>query len=172
MDYSNFSTLQIEINDGVALMTFVNSLSAKMKSELRDVFPVMRHDPDMRVLVMTGEGDSFMKGGDRPTETTKKIVSEMQSNPELLASFMECTRETIWNLIEFDKPLIAAVNWPAAGEGCSTALASDFIIASEKASFSDRISNLESQPATEECSSGRCSLECQKQNSICSPAIL
>ena len=102
---------------------------------MRDIFRALRHDDAIRAVLMTGGGGKFME-----TSSMKMDRNEIEARltrPDIVAKFLDISRETIWNVIEFDKPLVAAVNGIAHGEACRWALLADFVIASDQASFSD-----------------------------------
>jgi 2-(1,2-epoxy-1,2-dihydrophenyl)acetyl-CoA isomerase len=89
-------------------------------------------DESVRCLVLTGSGRAFSAGADikgrRPSsdeargERTRRVLRE-QINPAILA------------VREMPKPVIAAVNGPAVGVGCSFAVACDLVVAAESAYF-------------------------------------
>ena len=93
-------------------------------------------DPNIRAIVITGQGKAFCAGQDLKEVTT----------PELHPGFKKILEEHYNPIIEriraIEKPIIAAVNGVAAGAGANIALACDIVVASEKASFIQAFSKI------------------------------
>ena len=117
----------------------MNALRAEMKKELLALFSEIRTDPNIRALVITGEGKAFCAGGDISTLGDKQKNNEGRDRMLYSVDFIKM-------LEAFEKPVIAAVNGYAVGAGLSISLACDFIICSEKASFGSAFINLSSVP--------------------------
>ncbi|TAK54548.1 MAG: enoyl-CoA hydratase [Gammaproteobacteria bacterium] len=147
-----FKNLLLAQEDGVLVVTLnrpeiTNALVLEMIEELATLIDLIRVDPSVRVLVLTGSGKAFSAGGN---------VKSMGDSPE--DDRAHPLRRPLWNiptltpadrlgkdrltgmrvmkaLYALDKPIIAAVNGVAAGAGMDMALACDIRIASEHASF-------------------------------------
>jgi enoyl-CoA hydratase/carnithine racemase len=124
------------VNDGVATLTFnrpevMNALTFEVYAQLRDLFETLRYDDAVRVVVLTGAGDSFCSGGDVHKIIGELLKRDMQGHLE----FTRMTGAVVQNMRLLDKPIIAALNGMTAGAGAVIALASDLRIASEKARF-------------------------------------
>src|SRR5437868_7929932 len=125
-----------EVKDGVATLTLnrpevMNALTFEIYAQLRDLFSALRSDDSVRVVILTGAGDSFCSGGD-----VHKIIGELLKRD--MKEHLEFTRMTgavVRNMRLLDKPIIAALNGMTAGAGAVIALASDLRVASEKARF-------------------------------------
>ena len=110
----------------------LNALDGRMAVELRDALWRLGGDESVRCVVLTGSGRAFsagadIKGGRRGSdedrgERTRRVLRE-HINPAILA------------IREMPKPVIAAVNGPAVGVGCSFAVACDLVVAAESAYF-------------------------------------
>jgi 2-(1,2-epoxy-1,2-dihydrophenyl)acetyl-CoA isomerase len=108
----------------------LNAFDDRLAIELRDTLHRVAADDDVRCVVLTGAGRAFSAGADikAPTregdrgEATRRVLRE-QINPAVLA------------IREMPKPVIAAVNGPAVGVGCSFAVACDVVMAAESAYF-------------------------------------
>jgi len=112
-----------------------NALNDEITFELQDVLKVVAKDENVRVVVLTGAGRAFCSGQDL------KASSEQQDR-----SFME-SLHTRYNPIiramrNIPKPIICKLNGVAAGAGCSLALASDIIVASEEATMIEVFVNI------------------------------
>jgi enoyl-CoA hydratase/carnithine racemase len=125
-----------EVSDGIATLTFnrpdvLNALTFDVYAQLRDLFEALRHDDDVRVVILTGAGEGFCSGGD-----VNEIIGELLKRD--LRAHLEFTRMTgavVQNMRQLDKPILAALNGMTAGAGAVLALASDLRIASERARF-------------------------------------
>jgi len=136
MNEPAFNTLRFEgPRDGVALVTLqrperLNPISPEMFDELHALCDAVKRDRDIRVLVLTGAGRGFCSGADLSTIAAIADVS--------LPSFMEFQEHAaaaIVRLKSLSKPVIAAVNGPAAGGGLALALVADIRVAAPEARF-------------------------------------
>jgi enoyl-CoA hydratase/carnithine racemase len=112
----------------VARPKVLNALDATTMRELGDAFQMVRDDDDVRVAILTGEGDkAFVAGAD---------ITELTSLEPAAATALASRGQAVFSLIEgCGKPVIAAVNGFALGAGCELAMACSFRIASEMARF-------------------------------------
>ena len=125
-----------EVSDGVATITLnrpevMNALTFEVYAQLRDLFESLRYDDAVRVVIITGAGDSFCSGGDVHKIIGELLKRDMQGHLE----FTRMTGAVVQHMRLLDKPIIAALNGMTAGAGAVIALASDLRIASEKARF-------------------------------------
>jgi hypothetical protein len=133
------SQIRLDVEAGIATLTLDrpekrNAISDAMRTELIAALEQVAADTAVRALVLTGTGKGFCAGGD---------VAGMQRRMEAPAGavgFNGWTRQqrvhhSIALLHNMPKPVIAAVNGSANGLGADMALACDFVIASEEASF-------------------------------------
>ena len=111
----------------------LNALAPTLTAELLETLEEFGSDPEVRAIVLTGEGRGFSAGADLSTLQEPYLKGE---RPKLSFFLKEGYNKLIPLLAETPKPVIAAVNGVAAGAGVSLALACDFRIASEAASFS------------------------------------
>jgi enoyl-CoA hydratase/carnithine racemase len=122
--------------DGVASLTLnrpekVNALTFDGYRALRDTFRALAEDAAVRAVVLTGAGEGFCSGGDRG-----EIVAALaEMSADQLLAFTRLTGDVVLAMRELEKPIVAAVNGAAVGAGAVLALAADFRVASEKASF-------------------------------------
>ena len=126
----------LSVVDGVATVTLnrpdkLNALTFDVYADLRDLLAELPHRGDARVVVLTGEGRGFCSGGD-----VEEIIGELQKmEAAQLLEFTRMTGAVVKALRECPLPVIAAVNGVAAGAGSVIALASDFRLLAESASF-------------------------------------
>ncbi len=98
---------------------------------MRDLFAELPLRGDTRAVIITGEGRGFCSGGD-----VEEIIGELQKmKPAQLLEFTRMTGLMIRAIRDCPIPVIAAVNGIAAGAGSVLALASDFRLLADTASF-------------------------------------
>lgn len=109
----------------------MNATNSTLHTELTRLPGLLDRDPNARVGVITGAGRAFCVGAD---------YSDVTSEENDYANKVRMMRETVQILtfmVEMRKPLISAINGPAAGIGLAIGLMADISIANEDASFSD-----------------------------------
>lgn len=127
-------SFQYEVRERVATITLnrperLNALTFEVYRELTDTFAALRHEDEVRAVVITGAGRAFCSGGD-----VHDIIGELFSkNMEGLLEFTRMTCELIRNIRALPKPVIASLNGTTAGAGACIALASDIRFASPSA---------------------------------------
>ncbi|MGM0643620.1 MAG: enoyl-CoA hydratase/isomerase family protein [Thermodesulfobacteriota bacterium] len=129
----NFQTLILETDNHIATITFnrpkaLNAITVEVMEELDQALEQVRKDREIKVLVLTGAGDkAFIAGAD--------ISALSRMNALSGKTFSRKGQKVLSKLEGLSCPVIAAVNGYALGGGMETALACDFIYASEKAVF-------------------------------------
>ncbi|KON88649.1 enoyl-CoA hydratase [Sporosarcina globispora] len=126
-----FETVKYEVANGVAWITLnrpdkLNAFTEQLNKEVQQSIKQASGDKEVRCLVITGEGRAFCSGQDL------QGVNEDMDHGEVLRRFYN---PMVLELHKCKKPVIAAVNGVAAGAGMSLALACDFRLLSDKASF-------------------------------------
>jgi enoyl-CoA hydratase/carnithine racemase len=118
-----------------------NALGPEMYAAGVEALSAAETSPDVRSVVITGEGMVFSAGGNlQRLQANRRLPPEVQSQSiESLHSWIEAIRT-------FPKPVIAAVEGAAAGAGFSLALACDLIVAAEDAIFVMAYSNIALSP--------------------------
>jgi 2-(1,2-epoxy-1,2-dihydrophenyl)acetyl-CoA isomerase len=107
----------------------LNAMTPQMKARLVQAFGEAGHDPQVRCVVVTGNGRAFSAGGDIGSMENAGRLSD--SAERAITSAQVATA-----LLMLPKPVIAAVNGLACGSGFSLALACDILVASDAAWFS------------------------------------
>jgi 2-(1,2-epoxy-1,2-dihydrophenyl)acetyl-CoA isomerase len=109
----------------------LNAWNEQFGLDLLDgVRKVAEHD-SIRALLIIGAGRGFSSGAD----LKEQRGAQDGGMPDLSARLRETYHPIITGLREMPKPVVAAVNGPAVGIGCSLALAADLILAAESAYF-------------------------------------
>ncbi|MGH6990197.1 MAG: 2-(1,2-epoxy-1,2-dihydrophenyl)acetyl-CoA isomerase PaaG [Stellaceae bacterium] len=127
-----WKTVLFEIADGVGTLTLnrpdkLNAFNDQLHLDIADVINQVENDKNIRALVITGAGRGFCSGAD----LTQRIAPGSGAGDALDQHYHPRLRR----LKALAKPVIAAVNGPAAGAGMSLALACDIVIAAESAVF-------------------------------------
>jgi len=122
-------------DNGLATLTFnapdrLNAVSRKMIAELKDCWEKLAADGSVRAVLLTGAGRGFCAGADLSDPDRDR--SETADSGAALDKFFN---PVIRLMRSVPKPIVAAVNGPAAGVGMSFALAADIAIAGKSASF-------------------------------------
>ena len=102
-----------------------------MHRELETLFVDIDRDDDVKLAVLTGTGRAFSAGGDLDW------LLELSADPAASARTIAGDRRIQNALLGMETPIIAKVNGPAVGLGCSIALFCDIVIATPDAIFSD-----------------------------------
>ena len=111
-----------------------NALNLQINQDLKTALRYAKEDNDIRVIIITGAGKAFCAGAD---------VS-MFGTDEFKAAWAEPQKYFVGpdDFFKLYKPIIAAVNGLAVGEGMNIALVCDFIYASESAYFIEATTNM------------------------------
>ena len=110
-----------------------NALSPEIIDGLVEALLRGEQDSDVRVLVLTGSGNTFCAGGN--LKEIQKGVEQNRAPSEVIRWYKDGVHRIPLTIASLDKPLIAAVNGFALGAGCDLALMCDFRIASDSAKF-------------------------------------
>jgi len=108
-----------------------NAANEALHGELARVWRELDADPDVRAVVITGAGAAFSAGGDL------ELLERMTADGVLRAAIMAEALEIVRGMTSARVPIIAAVNGPAVGLGCSLASMSDLVLIEEHAYFAD-----------------------------------
>ncbi len=143
---AELETVKVAKEDGVAWVTLArpevrNAINQKMQDELRELWRAFRYDDDVRCIVLAAEGESFCTGIDRG-----EAISE--ENNEAMAKGKYPGYPTPWmyddpgrdvgpKACDLWKPVIAAVQGIACGGAFYMLGETEFIIASDDATFFD-----------------------------------
>ena len=109
----------------------LNAIDRALHHELAHVWRRLAADPDARVVVVTGAGPAFSAGGDLDWITS--FLDDPAARDESLREGAEIIDE----MLRCPLPVIAAVNGPAVGLGCSVAVLSDIVLISDDAYLAD-----------------------------------
>ena len=108
-----------------------NALDLELRQALAAAIPELRDDPSVRAVVLTGAGGHFCAGGDIRAMGGGQGATDVFEGRSRILSMQRWFDE----LVDMEKPVIAAVDGSAFGAGLSMALAADFVLASPRATF-------------------------------------
>lgn len=109
----------------------LNAVNDSLHCGLAALWSELNEDADARVAVLTGAGRAFSAGGDF------NYLDELRRDEALRTKTIKHGREIVIGMIRCRIPIIAAVNGPAVGLGCSLAGMSDIVYMAETAHFAD-----------------------------------
>jgi enoyl-CoA hydratase/carnithine racemase len=109
----------------------LNATNHELHQGLAELFPQIDADPDARAGVVTGNGRAFSAGGDF------SYLDELTKDEELRAQTLAHGRQIVTGMIGCKVPIVAAVNGPAVGLGCSLVALSDIVFMAESAHLAD-----------------------------------
>jgi enoyl-CoA hydratase len=127
-----YETIRIEERDEIAILYFnrpdkLNAINGVVYKELGDYLRSIELDDTVSVLILTGEGRSFVAGADIDDYLTMTLAQ--------FSAFQRLGRSVMMQMEQLSRPIIAAVNGYALGGGFEIALACDVIVAAENAKF-------------------------------------
>jgi 2-(1,2-epoxy-1,2-dihydrophenyl)acetyl-CoA isomerase len=131
-----YRTLELERVGAVATLTLnrpeaLNAWNAQLAGELCDAVQELGADDSVRAVAITGRGRAFSAGAD----VNEGFPEGADGHWDIHTRLVGVHHPIITGIREMPKPVIAAVNGPAAGIGCALALACDLVVAAESAYF-------------------------------------
>ena len=126
----------LDIADGIARLRLnrpdaANGMSAELLSALCDAIMVCHGHPDLRVLVLSGEGANFCGGGD-----VRAFASKGEKLPDYIRQATAYLQNAVTGLLRLEALVITSVQgFAAGGGGFGLVCASDIVIAGESAKF-------------------------------------
>jgi enoyl-CoA hydratase len=136
MDYDLPDAIQVKADGPVRIVTLarpdhLNAVNDELHHALAVLFPQLSADAEARVAVITGEGRAFSAGGDFD------LLDRMAQDRGLRRDTLAEGREIVLTMVRCRLPMIAAVNGPAVGLGCSLIALSDIVYMAESAYLAD-----------------------------------
>ncbi|PON14758.1 enoyl-CoA hydratase/isomerase family protein [Candidatus Entotheonella serta] len=134
-----YKCLIYEVEENIATLTMnrperLNVLGDTLRQDLHDAITKASSDSDVRAIILTGAGRGFCSGGD--VKAMNEAKQRNQSAP-IMDKIAPSRDLTVLAMRDAPKPVIAAVNGPAAGAGMNIALACDIRLASSAARFGE-----------------------------------
>lgn len=128
--------IQVEADGPLRIITLnrpeeLNAVNDDLHVGLARIWNRISLDPTARVAVITGAGKAFSAGGDF------NYIKELSEDVDLRTKTIIDGREIVMGMVRCRIPVIAAVNGPAVGLGCSVVALSDVVYMGEKAFLAD-----------------------------------
>jgi len=136
LDPGNFRALRIDRVDELLRVEIahptspLNAVDDLLHGELAALFRGLRRETAARAVLLTGRGRAFSAGGDFAW------FPELQ-DPARMEALRRDAKQMIWDLLDVELPIVAAINGPAVGLGASIALLCDVVFAAEAATIAD-----------------------------------
>src|SRR5450432_1515311 len=136
MKYDLPDVVKVEVDGPVRIIRLsrpeqLNAINDELHRGLTRLFPQLSADRDASVAVITGEGRAFSAGGD--FDLLDRMANDRALRHEVIAE----GRELVMNMLRCRIPVVAAVNGPAVGLGCSVIALSDVVYMAESAYLAD-----------------------------------
>ncbi|MAZ04290.1 MAG: enoyl-CoA hydratase [Sneathiella sp.] len=135
--YSSYNKLKFDYPaERVLRITFsnpatFNSVDAETHTQMTDIWRDIDRDPDINAVIVTGEGKAFSAGGDFG------LIEKMTGNFDEIMNTWKEAKDLVYNIINCNKPIISAINGPAAGAGLVVGILADISIAGKRAKIVD-----------------------------------
>jgi enoyl-CoA hydratase len=133
---SPYGTLRTERVGDVLKVTIahptsgLNAVDGALHHDLTRLFADLRREHDARAVMLTGQGRAFSAGGDFAWFPSLQ-------DPARMEALRQDAKQLIWDLVDCEVPIVAAVNGPAMGLGASIALLCDVIFMADTATIGD-----------------------------------
>jgi len=136
MKYELPPEIEVEIDGPIRIVRLnrpeqLNATNHELHRGLADLFPQLSADHEARAAVLTGKGRAFSAGGDFT------YLDELTRDAELRRQTIVDGRAIVTGMVQCRVPIVAAVNGPAVGLGCSIVALSDIVYMAESAHLAD-----------------------------------
>jgi 2-(1,2-epoxy-1,2-dihydrophenyl)acetyl-CoA isomerase len=139
-------SILLSVEAGVAMLTFnrpqvFNAMDPEMMIQFRAAAEQVERDAGVRALVLRGEGQAFVSGGD-----VALFHRHMEELPQAIVRWGRDMHFAILALRRMAKPVLASVRGACAGAGFSILCAADLAVAADNARFSLAYANIGASP--------------------------
>jgi enoyl-CoA hydratase len=136
MSYDRYKELRIEQDGNILTITInrpetKNAINQALHEEFSLIFDEVDRDDSVDVVILAGSGGAFCAGGDL------KWLLSLHGDVAATSIGIRRDRKIQNAMLDLEKPIIAKVDGPAIGLGCSLALYCDFVYASDHSVFAD-----------------------------------
>lgn len=128
--------IEVEVDGAVRIVRLnrpddLNATNRELHRGLADLFPQIDADLDARAVVLTGNGRAFSAGGDFT------YIDELTKDEALRRESLDDGKAIVTGMVGCRVPVVAAVNGPAVGLGCSLVALSDIVFMAQSAHLAD-----------------------------------
>jgi enoyl-CoA hydratase len=140
IDVDAYEHVRLHMDDrGILTATITNrgkknAVNAGISRDLDRLWRDVDADSDIRVVMLTGDGDAFCAGLDL---SVLAGIAERGVDPRRVKAEAKGIRDRVFDIVDCETPTVAKVRGPAYGMGVNIALACDFVVAAEDARFCD-----------------------------------
>lgn len=133
---TRFPTLRLERDGDLLVVTIdrpgsdLNAVNDQLHEDLTTLFRELKRETTARAVVLTGAGKAFSAGGDFAWFPELQEAARMEA-------LRRDAKQLIWDLLDVEVPIVAAVNGHAMGLGASIALLCDVIFMADTATIGD-----------------------------------
>ena len=144
---SDEARILVSVSDSIGTLTLnrpekMNSFVGSMRDELAEALERLAEDVGVRAVIITGAGRAFCTGAD-----VGYLAAMLEDDRrEEFRALVEAGRRVVETIAGMPKPVISAINGPAAGGGANLALACDLRWASDRASIGQTFANIGLHP--------------------------
>ncbi len=140
VDYSRYKELKLDLRDRIMTLTLSNpgrknAVTPVMNAELATIWDDLWLDPEVSVIIFTGEGDAFCSGADLKALNAEFTSATKPRN--VVNPVTRVAKKHVMGILECEKPILAKVRGPAYGMGVTLAMACDMVFVSENARLCD-----------------------------------
>lgn len=132
----NYKDILFDLSDGIATITMnrpdkLNAYTTEMGDEVTHAMRAVQRDPEVRAVILTGAGKAFCAGADLEHLKAHEQGENVSKGPRLGEE--DFLRKLPLEMVDFPKPILAAINGHAVGVGMTMAMPCDVRIAAEDA---------------------------------------
>jgi len=136
---AKYKGLKLNLVDGIMTVTISNprkknAVTGEMSAELTTIWEDLSVHPDVKVIIVTGEGNDFCSGVDLSTQNQRFAGARASSQ---VNTTTRSARKHVMGILECEKPTIAKVRGVAYGMGVNMALACDMVFVAEGSRLCD-----------------------------------
>jgi enoyl-CoA hydratase len=135
--YDRFPSLRVDGPDDAGVIELVldapnlNAVSEPAHGELAEIWREFDADPDVKVVLLRGEGKGFSAGG------SFDLVEKLSTDFETRTRTMREARDLVYNVIDCSKPTVSAIHGPAVGAGLVAGVLADVSVVTRTAKIID-----------------------------------
>ncbi len=131
-----YETIELERRGAAAIIRLnrpdaLNAWNHQLGAELLDAVRAVADDDEVRAVCVTGNGRAFSSGADLRDLTSRGTTDDGQI--DVRTTLTSVYHPILTTLRRMPKPVVASINGPAVGIGCSLALSCDLLLAAESA---------------------------------------
>jgi len=141
-DYSSYTGLTLAKKDGIFTITISNpgrrnAMTGQQSEELSRIWEDLWQDPEVAVIILTGEGQDFCSGADVASLAQRPPTAAETAQKRPVNPTSRSAKKHVYGILDCEKPTIAKVRGVAYGMGVNIALACDLVYAAPGARFCD-----------------------------------